>query len=92
MYQGLESTMWRHILWNAGYFGCISQVRSTLPKAETKKAQIVNDITAGSPFPHFGQISTMLTVTSYRRNRWDDLEYADVSQPWVVLGCLVDEM
>jgi solute carrier family 25 (mitochondrial 2-oxodicarboxylate transporter), member 21 len=28
LYQGLESTMWRHILWNAGYFGCIFQVRA----------------------------------------------------------------
>src|ERR1700753_259992 len=23
LYQGLESTIWRHVLWNAGYFGCI---------------------------------------------------------------------
>ncbi len=47
MYQGLESTLWRHILWNAGYFGCIFQVRQLLPKAETKRAQIGNDILAG---------------------------------------------
>src|ERR1700753_3931942 len=32
LYQGLESTLWRHILWNAGYFGCIFQVRALLPK------------------------------------------------------------
>ncbi|CEJ90994.1 Putative Mitochondrial 2-oxoglutarate/2-oxoadipate transporter-like protein [[Torrubiella] hemipterigena] len=48
MYQGLESTMWRHILWNAGYFGCIFQVRQMLPKAETKQGQITNDIISGS--------------------------------------------
>jgi hypothetical protein len=30
LYNGLESTMWRHILWNAGYFGCIFQVRELL--------------------------------------------------------------
>jgi transmembrane carrier protein len=54
MYQGLESTMWRHILWNAGYFGCISQVRSSLPKAENKKSQIVNDIIAGSTYSRAG--------------------------------------
>ncbi|KAH6647421.1 mitochondrial carrier domain-containing protein [Truncatella angustata] len=48
LYNGLESTLWRHILWNAGYFGCIFQVRSLLPAAETKKAQITNDIIAGS--------------------------------------------
>ncbi|KAG7119216.1 Mitochondrial 2-oxodicarboxylate carrier 2 like protein [Verticillium longisporum] len=33
LYNGLESTMWRHVLWNAGYFGCIfqsSKVRNDL--------------------------------------------------------------
>lgn len=48
LYTGLESTMWRHILWNAGYFGCIHQVRQLLPKAETKKGQMASDIVAGS--------------------------------------------
>lgn len=48
LYQGLESTMWRHILWNAGYFGCIFQVRALLPKASDKKGQIVNDLISGS--------------------------------------------
>ncbi|TLD06152.1 uncharacterized protein PgNI_08895 [Pyricularia grisea] len=48
LYTGLESTMWRHILWNAGYFGCIYQVRQLLPKAETKKGQMASDIVAGS--------------------------------------------
>lgn len=48
MYNGLESTLWRHILWNAGYFGCIFQVRQLLPKVEDKRAQMVNDIAAGS--------------------------------------------
>ncbi|KAL8371092.1 hypothetical protein RB595_001107 [Gaeumannomyces hyphopodioides] len=48
LYNGLESTLWRHILWNAGYFGCIFQVRQLMPKAETKKGQMANDILAGS--------------------------------------------
>ena len=48
MYNGLESTLWRHILWNSGYFGCIFQVRQWIPKAETKSGQTVNDIIAGS--------------------------------------------
>ncbi|KAF2401374.1 mitochondrial carrier [Trichodelitschia bisporula] len=48
MYQGLESTLWRHILWNAGYFGCIFQVRELIPKAQTKKGQITNDIISGT--------------------------------------------
>jgi solute carrier family 25 2-oxodicarboxylate transporter 21 len=50
MYNGLESTLWRHILWNAGYFGCIFQVRSRLPAAPSgdRKQQITNDLIAGS--------------------------------------------
>ncbi|CAD0052414.1 unnamed protein product [Aureobasidium pullulans] len=48
LYQGLESTMWRHILWNAGYFGCIFQVRELLPKAENKKSQVLNDLASGA--------------------------------------------
>ncbi|KAG6027099.1 hypothetical protein E4U19_002185 [Claviceps sp. Clav32 group G5] len=48
MYQGLESTLWRHILWNAGYFGCIFQVRQLLPKASTKQGQMTNDLISGS--------------------------------------------
>jgi solute carrier family 25 2-oxodicarboxylate transporter 21 len=48
LYQGLESTMWRHILWNAGYFGCIFQVRALLPAATNKKGQITNDLISGA--------------------------------------------
>lgn len=48
MYQGLESTMWRHILWNAGYFGCIFQVRQMLPKADTKSGKMTNDLISGA--------------------------------------------
>ncbi|KAJ4354529.1 uncharacterized protein N0V89_006266 [Didymosphaeria variabile] len=48
LYQGLESTMWRHILWNAGYFGCIFQVRTLLPEATTKQGQITNDLMSGA--------------------------------------------
>ncbi|KAI1078866.1 mitochondrial 2-oxodicarboxylate carrier 1 [Whalleya microplaca] len=48
MYNGLESTLWRHILWNAGYFGCIFQVRALLPPAESRQGQITNDLISGS--------------------------------------------
>ncbi|KAL2759461.1 hypothetical protein ACRALDRAFT_1039375 [Sodiomyces alcalophilus JCM 7366] len=47
LYNGLESTMWRHILWNAGYFGCIFQVRQLLPKADSKGSQMTNDLISG---------------------------------------------
>ena len=48
LYNGLESTMWRHILWNAGYFGCIFQVRQLLPEANTKRGKVINDLISGA--------------------------------------------
>jgi len=48
LYNGLESTLWRHILWNAGYFGCIFQVRALLPKANNNRTQIMFDLTSGA--------------------------------------------
>ncbi|KAK8156252.1 mitochondrial 2-oxodicarboxylate carrier protein-like protein [Phyllosticta citrichinensis] len=48
LYQGLESTLWRHILWNAGYFGSIFQVRSLMPAAKDKSSQVRNDLLSGA--------------------------------------------
>ena len=59
LYNGLESTLWRHILWNAGYFGCIFQVRELIPKANDKSQQMRNDIIAGSTG---GTIGTILNT------------------------------
>ncbi|PUU81040.1 mitochondrial inner membrane transporter, exports 2-oxoadipate and 2-oxoglutarate from the mitochond [Tuber borchii] len=56
LYTGLESTMWRHVLWNAGYFGVIFQVKKLLPKSETKQGQMANDLIAGSIGGTFGTI------------------------------------
>lgn len=67
MYTGLESTLWRHILWNAGYFGCIFQVRQLLPKATDKTGQMVNDIMAGTVGGTVGTIlNTPLDVVKSR--------------------------
>lgn len=48
LYNGLESTLWRHVLWNAGYFGCIFQVRALLPKADSNRTQIIYDLLSGA--------------------------------------------
>jgi solute carrier family 25 2-oxodicarboxylate transporter 21 len=40
--------IFRHIWWNAGYFGCIHSVRSKLPKATTKQAELTNNFVAGA--------------------------------------------
>ncbi|KAF2009819.1 mitochondrial carrier, partial [Aaosphaeria arxii CBS 175.79] len=51
LYNGFEATLWRHIVWNAGYFGCIFQVRAQLPPPETAKnpkmQKTTNDLIAG---------------------------------------------
>ncbi|KPI36440.1 putative mitochondrial 2-oxodicarboxylate carrier [Cyphellophora attinorum] len=50
LYNGLESTLWRHILWNAGYFGCIFQVKALLPTPTkgNKTQAMVTDFTSGA--------------------------------------------
>lgn len=59
MYNGLEATMWRHVSWNAGYFGVIFKIREMLPKAESKSAQVTNDLISGSIG---GTIGTMVNT------------------------------
>lgn len=48
IYHGLESTIWRHALWNAGYFGIIFQVRKSLPAVKNNNEKIRNDLIAGT--------------------------------------------
>ncbi|KAG7085906.1 hypothetical protein E1B28_003440 [Marasmius oreades] len=48
LYAGMESTFWRHFWWNGGYFGCIFQVRSLLPKAETQQSELLNNFISGA--------------------------------------------
>ena len=59
LYNGLESTLWRHVLWNAGYFGCIFQVRELIPKANDKTQQMRNDLLAGATG---GTVGTILNT------------------------------
>jgi solute carrier family 25 2-oxodicarboxylate transporter 21 len=67
MYNGLESTAWRHILWNAGYFGCIFQVRALLPKADNNSQQIAMDMLSGAVGGTFGTIlNTPMDVVKSR--------------------------
>jgi solute carrier family 25 2-oxodicarboxylate transporter 21 len=51
LYNGFEATLWRHIVWNAGYFGCIFQVRAQLPDPASSgnpgRQKMMNDLAAG---------------------------------------------
>ncbi|QLL30930.1 hypothetical protein HG536_0A07450 [Torulaspora globosa] len=67
MYNGLESTMWRHAVWNAGYFGVIFQVRGMLSKPQNKTQKTVNDLIAGTIGGTFGSLlSTPFDVVKSR--------------------------
>ena len=67
LYNGLESTMWRHILWNAGYFGVIFQVKSLLPAPVDKSTQVRNDLVAGAAGGTFGtMLNTPMDVVKSR--------------------------
>lgn len=59
LYNGLEATLWRHISWNAGYFGVIFSVRELLPKANNNSEKIRNDLISGTIG---GTVGTMLNT------------------------------
>lgn len=48
LYNGLEATFWRHVCWNAAYFGSIFQLRSLLPKYEDKNKKMLVDLVSGT--------------------------------------------
>lgn len=48
LYNGLWSTMVRHILWNGGYFATIFRMHSVLPKATTSGERVRNSLVSGT--------------------------------------------
>ncbi|OQD62999.1 hypothetical protein PENPOL_c010G05392 [Penicillium polonicum] len=96
MYNGLESTMWRHVLWNAGYFGCIFQVRAQLPAVEpgNKNQQTRNDLIAGSVGGITGTIlNTPMDVVKSRIQNTSKVpgQVAKYNWAWPALGTVMKE-
>lgn len=56
LYRGLEPTLWRHVVWNAGYFGCIFQVRTVMPKPKTTTDKTMVDMASGAIGGTFGTL------------------------------------
>ncbi|PPQ71140.1 hypothetical protein CVT26_010834 [Gymnopilus dilepis] len=48
LYAGMESTFWRHVYWNGGYFGTIYQIKALLPKPTSKQSELLNNFVSGS--------------------------------------------
>lgn len=47
-WKGLEATVWRHAVWNGGYFGCIKTIRQVIPEPETKQGLLAKNFVAGA--------------------------------------------
>jgi len=45
---GLESTLWRHALWNGGYFGVIPTVKALFPKPQNEVSKQLQNFLAGA--------------------------------------------
>jgi solute carrier family 25 2-oxodicarboxylate transporter 21 len=56
LYKGFESTLWRHALWNGGYFGLINYVKNMMPKPTNKKEELSTNFIAGGLSGTFGTI------------------------------------
>jgi solute carrier family 25 2-oxodicarboxylate transporter 21 len=76
IYRGLESTLWRNVFWNGGYFGVIQQVKSMLPKSTNEKEELLYSFISGSIAGIFGTtINTPFDVVKSRiqydgKGRW----------------------
>lgn len=57
--KGLESTLWRHALWNGGYFGMIPTVKAVMPAPTTEFGKQLQNFIAGAVAGTFG---TMLNT------------------------------
>ena len=94
LYNGFEATLWRHIVWNAGYFGCIFQVRALLPAATNKKSQITNDLISGAVGGTVGTIlNTPMDVVKSRIQNSPKVagQVPKYNWAWPALGTVMKE-
>jgi solute carrier family 25 2-oxodicarboxylate transporter 21 len=67
LYQGFESTLWRHVVWNAGYFGSIFKVKAALPTPTTELEQTMTNFFTGAIGGSLGTLlNTPLDVVKTR--------------------------
>ncbi|ODV86655.1 hypothetical protein CANARDRAFT_21655 [[Candida] arabinofermentans NRRL YB-2248] len=94
LYNGLEATLWRHISWNAGYFGVIFQIRTLLPKATNNTEKTINDLISGAIGGTVGtMINTPFDVVKSRIQNTPVVEGAVRKYNWTIpsLGIILKE-
>lgn len=60
IYKGMESTFWRHVAWNGGYFGCIFQVKELLPKPTVRSYILFVSPSFSLSGPRLGLLTTLV--------------------------------
>ncbi|EXJ57381.1 hypothetical protein A1O7_07728 [Cladophialophora yegresii CBS 114405] len=67
LYRGFEVTLWRHAVWNAGYFGSIFKVKAALPTPTTDREHAMTNFFTGSLGGSLGTVlNTPLDVVKTR--------------------------
>ncbi|WFD39120.1 uncharacterized protein MJAP1_002091 [Malassezia japonica] len=56
LYNGIGSTMIRHVLWNGGYFASIFKIQQMLPKAENRSEAMRNSLISGTTGGFIGTV------------------------------------
>ncbi|CAH6718233.1 mitochondrial 2-oxodicarboxylate carrier 1 [[Candida] jaroonii] len=84
LYKGLESTLWRHVAWNAGYFGLIFQVKELMPQPKNSTEKTLIDLTSGAIGGTFGtMLNTPFDVVKSR------IQAGDIKYKWTVPSLFV---
>ncbi|WFC97882.1 hypothetical protein MYAM1_000603 [Malassezia yamatoensis] len=73
LYNGLWSTMVRHMLWNGGYFSTIFKMQSMLPKANTSGERLRNNLISGTLGGFIG--TTLNTPADVVKTRIQNTDY-----------------
>jgi len=92
LYNGIESTIYRHALWNGGYFGVIFGVRDILPKAETPNGRLLINFTAGAIGGTVGTIlNTPFDVVKTRVQSYSGVGVGKYNWTWPSIALIAKE-
>jgi len=83
LYKRLEPTLWRHALWNGGYFGVIDFLRKLIPAAKTPQGDKGRNFMIGALAGTFGtMLNTPPDVVKSRIQNQDAILAKDVPRKY----------